>query len=318
MSRWRLGLALALLLLLGAAAFRETTALPAVLHARDAARRQAAAALALARLDRPAEAMARLRQAAALHAAYASCAEGVDLERRGRFAAAAESFRLCGERDPELPAAQFAWAQALVRARGNEVFQETLLHLRRIRDRPMAPREHAAFDNLIGDLEDLLETESPASPLDAWTAQEILKILLRPTIRDASRYDGPRVPLQLHFRPGDTVLGAAAELQLSRVALALRDGLLAAAKIQIEGHTDSVEGGSEVRRRALAWQRAEAVRNFLVRRAGVPSGRLRTAAFADDYPLASNRTVEGRDRNRRVELVNLETKTPVPQDARRP
>ena len=73
--------------------------------------------------------------------------------------------------------------------------------------------------------------------------------------------------------------------------------------IQIEGHTDSV-GSREVNQRLSAF-RARAVRDYLISK-GVPPARLVAKGFGEEWPKASNLMPEGRERNRRVELVILE------------
>lgn len=70
--------------------------------------------------------------------------------------------------------------------------------------------------------------------------------------------------------------------------------------LSIEGHTDSV--GDPASNRTLSQRRADAVRAALAER-GVRPDRLETAGFGASEPRESNATVEGRARNRRVELV---------------
>lgn len=77
--------------------------------------------------------------------------------------------------------------------------------------------------------------------------------------------------------------------------------------IVIEGHTDS-QGSNSLNER-LSQQRAQSVKDYLVSR-GVDSSRVRTVGFGEDRPIATNRTVEGRAMNRRVEIV-LPTDTAV-------
>jgi outer membrane protein OmpA-like peptidoglycan-associated protein len=71
-------------------------------------------------------------------------------------------------------------------------------------------------------------------------------------------------------------------------------------KVQIEGFTDST-GAVEYNRR-LSERRAEAVRNALVAK-GVDPGRIMTRGYGVEFPVASNETPEGRQRNRRVEVI---------------
>jgi len=70
--------------------------------------------------------------------------------------------------------------------------------------------------------------------------------------------------------------------------------------LQIEGHTDSV-GGNEFNQQ-LSERRADSVRDFLAEQ-GVPGSSITARGFGKTQPVASNDTPEGRQRNRRVELV---------------
>jgi outer membrane protein OmpA-like peptidoglycan-associated protein len=70
--------------------------------------------------------------------------------------------------------------------------------------------------------------------------------------------------------------------------------------LQIEGHTDSV--GSDEFNQALSEHRAAAVQDFLIEQ-GVPGSKVAARGFGKTQPVASNDTPEGRQRNRRVELV---------------
>ena len=70
--------------------------------------------------------------------------------------------------------------------------------------------------------------------------------------------------------------------------------------LQIEGHTDSV-GGDEFNQQ-LSERRADSVRDFLAEQ-GVPGSAISARGFGKTQPVAGNDTAEGRQRNRRVELV---------------
>ena len=69
----------------------------------------------------------------------------------------------------------------------------------------------------------------------------------------------------------------------------------------IEGHTDSI--GLARSNQVLSERRAEAVRERLVAKYRVATGRLRAAGYGATRPREPNATLEGRARNRRVELV---------------
>lgn len=71
--------------------------------------------------------------------------------------------------------------------------------------------------------------------------------------------------------------------------------------LSIEGHTDSV--GSVEDNLDLSRRRAAAVKQALVGQHGVSPGRLAIAGYGESRPRDTNDTLEGRARNRRVELV---------------
>ena len=72
-------------------------------------------------------------------------------------------------------------------------------------------------------------------------------------------------------------------------------------KLGVTGHTDSV--ASDKFNLDLSQRRAAAVRSALTKRYGVDPGRLTTGGAGESAPRDTNETVEGRARNRRVELV---------------
>jgi outer membrane protein OmpA-like peptidoglycan-associated protein len=98
--------------------------------------------------------------------------------------------------------------------------------------------------------------------------------------------------------------GSARLLEESQPALKAIAQLVVQSKeplLTIEGHTDNV--GTAEFNQALSEKRAAAVREALVSQFGVPPGRLVTKGFGFTRPLENNNTVEGRARNRRVELA---------------
>lgn len=70
--------------------------------------------------------------------------------------------------------------------------------------------------------------------------------------------------------------------------------------LKIEGHTDNV--GDDAQNQSLSARRANAVRIALEQR-GIADRRLSTAGFGASTPRATNDTLAGRARNRRVELT---------------
>jgi len=89
----------------------------------------------------------------------------------------------------------------------------------------------------------------------------------------------------------------------TRAALSKITGILSwtpGLNLEVEGHTDST--GSETLNERLSEQRATAVLNYLVQE-GFPASNITGRGYASTRPVADNNTREGRQRNRRVELV---------------
>ena len=72
-------------------------------------------------------------------------------------------------------------------------------------------------------------------------------------------------------------------------------------KLTVEGHTDNVGGDSY--NLDLSKRRAAAVKQALVGQYNITADRLLTGGFGASRPVETNDTLEGRARNRRVELV---------------
>lgn len=71
-------------------------------------------------------------------------------------------------------------------------------------------------------------------------------------------------------------------------------------KIQVEGHTDNV--GPEAYNLDLSERRATAVSEFLIGQ-GIARNQISHEGFGEASPVSDNETEEGRQRNRRVDLV---------------
>ena len=97
--------------------------------------------------------------------------------------------------------------------------------------------------------------------------------------------------------------GSADLLPGARERLAKVSGIVLAypgLHLDIEGHTDAV-GGDDYNQQ-LSERRAQSVRDYLVQQ-GIPSTTIASRGYGKTMPVASNDTPEGRQQNRRVELV---------------
>ena len=100
------------------------------------------------------------------------------------------------------------------------------------------------------------------------------------------------------FDTGQATLKPGADLTIERLAAFMKTN--PQARVMIEGYTDS--RGSDEYNDALSERRADSVENALVRR-GVSSESVKAVGRGKAYPVASNETPEGRQQNRRVEII---------------
>ena len=73
-----------------------------------------------------------------------------------------------------------------------------------------------------------------------------------------------------------------------------------AVRVRVAGHTDNV--GDPESNQQLSEERARAVRDYLVA-GGIDGDRIESLGYGDRNPVASNATAEGRQRNRRIVLI---------------
>lgn len=107
---------------------------------------------------------------------------------------------------------------------------------------------------------------------------------------------------QVQFDTGKATIKKVSDPLLDEVAGVLKDHpeIL---KVEVQGHTDN--RGSASFNRKLSQDRANSVRAALVAR-GIAEERLVAKGYGPDAPIADNKTVEGRQKNRRVQFVILE------------
>lgn len=74
-------------------------------------------------------------------------------------------------------------------------------------------------------------------------------------------------------------------------------------RLAVNGHTDGI--GRDQANLALSTRRSTSVKDALAKRYGIAASRLTTAGFGKSQPKDTNETLEGRARNRRVELVRV-------------
>jgi outer membrane protein OmpA-like peptidoglycan-associated protein len=102
----------------------------------------------------------------------------------------------------------------------------------------------------------------------------------------------------IYFDTGSDVIRPESTPTLKEITTMLREH--EDLKITIEGHTDNV--GNAQANQTLSGKRAEAVKAYLVGQ-GIDAARLEAKGLGATKPAAPNTTAEGRQQNRRVELV---------------
>jgi len=236
--------------------------------AEDEAQAAAAAREAKARADAEAEAKRRAEAETARAEAEKAKAEAVRLKQEAE-AAAEEAAR-------QKAAAEKATAEA--------VAQQQLLAAETEKARSAA----AQSENLRQ------QAENEKQELRARLLQQLNSIL---ATRDSARGLVANMSDVL-FRSGSFELLAGARERLAKVS-----GIVLAypsLHVAVEGHTDSV--GSDEYNQQLSERRAQAVRDYFVQQ-GINSSAVEAHGYGKTEPIASNETAEGRQQNRRVELI---------------
>lgn len=111
------------------------------------------------------------------------------------------------------------------------------------------------------------------------------------------------VGMKVLFAFDSAQVSPAAAANLDKLGAALKAHELAPYCFRIEGHADNI--GSEEYNLALSQKRAESVVHYLVGQLGVEQERLFPVGYGETQPLVNNETEENRQKNRRVQIVNL-------------
>jgi len=250
--------------------------------AEEDAQAAAAAAAAKARADAEAEARRRADAEAARQAAEQARLQA-ERDRAAAEQAKAEAERMKQE---ALAAAQEAARQKeeAERAKQAAIDQQQALAADAAQARADAQKAESLRE----------QAEREKQDLRARLLQQLNSIL---ATRDSARGLIANMSDVL-FRSGSFELAPGARERLAKVS-----GIILAypsLHVSIEGHTDSV-GGDEYNQN-LSEQRAQAVRDYFVQQ-GISSSTIETHGYGKTAPIASNDTADGRQQNRRVELV---------------
>ena len=106
------------------------------------------------------------------------------------------------------------------------------------------------------------------------------------------------------------VLFASGDAMLNETVYAILDGITHIARkndlaVQVEGHTDNMPIETEAfpSNWELSTMRAVNILRYMEKNGGLPAKRLVAIGFAEYRPAADNATPEGRQKNRRIEII---------------
>ncbi len=108
--------------------------------------------------------------------------------------------------------------------------------------------------------------------------------------------------LKLEFDPGKALIRNKYHKEIKRVADFMKKN--SDVKATIVGHTADI--GNRENNIKLSKDRANSVRNYLIKNFGINASRIKVIGYGPDRPIASNKTKEGQQRNRRV-VATFET-----------
>lgn len=158
----------------------------------------------------------------------------------------------------------------------------------------------------------LAQASQQPTSLAADKATIIRGLAKAPATRSSGATIAPRVSTHILFDTGSANLRAESGQQLREILAALGSQELQGATIRLEGHTDSV-GRPDFNLR-LSQRRARAVYDYLVDNS-IKAERLSVTGKGDTEPVADNGDEPGRSRNRRVDLIRIDSNFAAPKAA---
>lgn len=145
----------------------------------------------------------------------------------------------------------------------------------------------------------LLDNEASTYVLSILEQGSLAQVVTAGQLSDSINKQG-YATLRINFDTNKTVVKSEAKPAIDEViALLKKDTAL---KLSVEGHTDNV--GNASANKTLSQGRAQSVVQALVQ-GGIDAKRLEAKGFGNDAPIADNRTDDGKEKNRRVELVKI-------------
>lgn len=110
-----------------------------------------------------------------------------------------------------------------------------------------------------------------------------------------------KMTIRAHFAFDKATLSADDMAELNKAVAFVKK--YPGASIRLDGYTDSI--GTDKYNMRLSAKRAEAVKNYLIKEAGVDASKITAIPHGKADPVGDNKTKKGRALNRRVEISIL-------------
>lgn len=152
--------------------------------------------------------------------------------------------------------------------------------------------------NVQGEVANEMQRQQIASNIaTSLNSTYTVKSALRVSASEQSMLDQALANRIIEFNSNEAVLTPQGKLVLDEMAAVL--GRIKDKKVEIIGHTDNQ--GLRASNISLSHARADSVRMYLAGK-GIDAEKMTTSGQGPDRPAASNNSVEGRSRNRRIEF----------------
>ncbi|QPF86282.1 OmpA family protein [Bradyrhizobium genosp. L] len=119
----------------------------------------------------------------------------------------------------------------------------------------------------------------------------------------------PKIDLEIHFNYNSAEISRDATPSVEELGKALSDASMKEQTFVIAGHTDAV--GGDAYNQELSERRADTIKRYLVEHYGLNGTNLVTVGYGKSRPKDPNAPFD--PTNRRVQVVNMETKTAASQ-----
>jgi outer membrane protein OmpA-like peptidoglycan-associated protein len=119
-------------------------------------------------------------------------------------------------------------------------------------------------------------------------------------VRGSEKYSVYTIDESVLFEVNQATIGSKGQEKLKEVITSVKQRY-PEGEIAVKGYTD--ETGDKSDNKALSKERAEAVADFLQQNGGIEEDQIEVIGRGEKDPAASNETAEGREQNRRVEIM---------------